>query len=54
MFETTNKTGASVENFGQNGEKELLTPGGTNYRYTGYRVETHEGAPVHVFSVEEQ
>jgi len=54
LFETVNKTGASVENFGQNGEKELLTPGGTNYRYTGYRVETHEGAPVHVFSVEEQ
>ena len=53
LFETKNKTGASVENFGQSGEKELLTPGGTNYRYVNYRVETYEGSPVYVFSVEE-
>jgi hypothetical protein len=53
MFETNNKTGASVENFGQSGEKEILTPGNTSYRHTGYRVETHEGLPIHIFTVEE-
>lgn len=53
IFETRNRTGASVENFGQSGEKEILTPGGTKYRYTGHRVETFEGGPMHIFTVEE-
>jgi len=53
IFETRNRTGASVENFGQSGEKEILTPGGTKYRYTNHRVETFEGEPMHIFTVEE-
>lgn len=53
IFETNNKRGASVENWGQSGEKEILTPGGTNYRYLGYRTEVHEGKPIYVFTVEE-
>jgi hypothetical protein len=53
IFETRNRTGTSVENFGQSGEKEILTPGGTNYRYTGHRVETFENGPMHIFTVEE-
>jgi hypothetical protein len=53
IFETKNKTGASVENFGQSGEKEILTPGNTKYKHTGHRVETHEGSPIHIFTVEE-
>jgi len=53
IFETRNRTGTSVENFGQSGEKEILTPGGTKYRYTGHRVETFENGPMHIFTVEE-
>lgn len=53
IFETNNRRGASVENWGQSGEKEILTPGGTNYRYLGYRTEVHEGKPIYVFTVEE-
>jgi hypothetical protein len=53
IFETKNKKGASVENWGQTGEKEILTPGNTKYRYTNYRVEMHEGKQIHVFTTEE-
>mgnify|MGYP002628546987 CR=1 FL=1 len=53
IFETNNKRGASVEGWGQLGEKEILTPGGTNYRHLGYRTEVHEGKPIYVFTVEE-
>jgi hypothetical protein len=53
LFETKNKKGASVENWGQSGEKEILTPGNTSYRYTNYRTETHEGKQIHIFTAEE-
>lgn len=55
VFRTRNKQGASIRPFSAvAGEDEILTPSGSKYRFTGYRVVDHDGKKVHMFDLEEE
>lgn len=55
IFRTINKRGVPIEYITQiTNEDEILTPRGTNYRYTGYRAITEDNGKVyHIFDMEE-